>query len=105
MAMARASRVSAAPMIALRWASEAASSSDAKVELARGLGARSAARLRMTWVGLARIVLGGVRAAYGRVRGSYRHRARGSRTVARGVGMVTGAWGLEYVEYRRVRGS
>ncbi len=76
-----------------------------EVGLARGVGARTRARLRMTAVGAARVGVGAARATYGRIRGSYRHRARGCRTVARGIGMVSGAWGVRYVEYGRVKGS
>ncbi len=80
-------------------------SSRIEVRLASGAAQQVLVRLRMTGSGSARVVVGCLRAAYGRVRGSYRHQARGSRTVARGVGMVSGAWGLRYVEYRRVPGS
>jgi glycosyltransferase involved in cell wall biosynthesis len=58
-------------------------------------------RLELTAQGVARVLGGGVRLAFGAVTRSVGHRARGARTVARGLGMTTGAWGLTYVEYRR----
>jgi succinoglycan biosynthesis protein ExoM len=58
-------------------------------------------RLRLTFVGVARIVLGTTRSGFGLVTRSLRHQARGSRTAARGTGMALGAWGRVYVEYRR----
>lgn len=72
-----------------------------EVKLTRPPLARLLLRLRLTLMGLARIVLGTLRSGYGKVARSYRHQARGSRTVARGVGMAAGAWGLNYVEYKR----
>jgi succinoglycan biosynthesis protein ExoM len=63
--------------------------------------ARVATRLRLTARGLARIGLGGARVALGRVTGSDRAHARGSRMLARGRGMVSGAWGVTFHEYRR----
>jgi glycosyltransferase involved in cell wall biosynthesis len=58
-------------------------------------------RFELTLEGLARVVGGGGRLVIGEITRSIRHRARGARTLARGVGMTTGAWGLTYVEYRR----
>jgi succinoglycan biosynthesis protein ExoM len=71
------------------------------VELSRAGGPTLLTRLRLTWVGLARIVLGTARSAFGTVVRSPRHQARGSRTAARVRGMTLGAWGRVYVEYRR----
>lgn len=71
------------------------------VELAPVGPDRALARLKLTGKGLPRIVAGGARVALGTVSRSPRHQARGSRTVARGLGMVTGAWGVTYTEYRR----
>lgn len=75
------------------------------LRLADRRATRFLVRLRLTLMGLARILLGSARSGAGRVVRSYRHRARGARTVARGLGMVRGAWGHSYVEYRRVPGS
>jgi succinoglycan biosynthesis protein ExoM len=71
------------------------------VELSKGVFATLLMRLRLTFVGVARIVLGSARSTYGTVVRSPRHQARGRRTAARGVGMTLGAWGRVYVEYRR----
>lgn len=77
--------------------------SDAHVSvlLAPTWRARCGQRLRCTSRGLVRIAGGAARIALGTLRGSLRHRARGRRTLARGVGMVGGAWGWVYAEYRR----
>lgn len=58
-------------------------------------------RLDLTARGLIRIGGGAARIALGRLIGSERHDARGTRTFARGRGMVAGAWGRVYHEYRR----
>lgn len=71
------------------------------VELSKGRVPTLLTRLRLTWVGLARIVVGTARSTFGTVVRSPRHQARGSRTAARGRGMAVGAWGVVYVEYRR----
>lgn len=71
------------------------------VELEPGPLSRLGVRLRLTVLGLVRIVLGSLRTAFGTVTRSLRHQARGSRTAARGTGMVLGAWGGVYIEYRR----
>jgi succinoglycan biosynthesis protein ExoM len=52
-------------------------------------------RLLLSAQGMARIVGGAGRMAVGT------HQARGTRTLARGAGMTSGAWGYTYVEYRR----
>lgn len=63
------------------------------------------ARVRARLTGIAK---GGVRAAGGALRlvggvltRSVRHRAKGTRTLARGAGMVSGVFGYSYEEYRR----
>ena len=58
-------------------------------------------RLRLTGLGLARVAGGIGRLGLGLVTRSVRHQANGARTLARGVGMTTGAWGYTYIEYRR----
>src|SRR4029077_15296673 len=63
------------------------------VELSRSGGAPLLMRLRLTFAGVARIVLGTARSTFGTVVRSPRHQARGSRTAARGTGMTLGAWG------------
>lgn len=71
------------------------------VRLARGSSSRLRTRLEWTARGLARIAGGGLRFVVGVVRRSLADRARGLRTVARGVGMVSGSVGWVYQEYRR----
>jgi hypothetical protein len=73
------------------------------VELGTSTPARALARLRLTLLGVVRIILGGLRAAGGVVIRSPKHQGRGSKAVARGIGMATGAWGAVYEdsEYRR----
>jgi hypothetical protein len=51
--------------------------------------------------GAARIVGGSLRVALGTVTRSLVHRARGSRSVARGIGMAAGAVGYTREEYKR----
>lgn len=71
------------------------------IELADGRVERSVLRARLTVLGLARAGYGAMRAGLGLLTGSLDHRARGERAIVRGLGMVTGAWGRAYVEYRR----
>jgi GT2 family glycosyltransferase len=51
--------------------------------------------------GLVRALGGTGRIAVGAVTGSVTHRAKGTRTLARGAGMVAGAFGWSYQEYAR----
>ncbi|RKR72939.1 glycosyltransferase family 2 protein [Frondihabitans australicus] len=69
--------------------------------LAPGRGLRLPLRLRLTGKGLVRLAGGGARVVVGSVARSMGQRARGVRTIARGAGMVSGAWGHRYQEYRR----
>jgi len=71
------------------------------LELAGGPLERSVVKLRLTVLGLARAGYGTLRAAFGLASGNLGHRARGERAMVRGLGMVAGAWGGAYVEYRR----
>jgi succinoglycan biosynthesis protein ExoM len=58
-------------------------------------------RLTLTALGGVRLAGGLARTATGVVKGDLRHRAAGRKTAARGLGMLLGAWGYGYVEYRR----
>lgn len=58
-------------------------------------------RLRLTGQGAVRVVGGCGRIVLGLVGRNETHRARGTRTAARGLGMLLGAWGSAYTEYRR----
>jgi succinoglycan biosynthesis protein ExoM len=71
--------------------------------LESGSGRRALRRLDLTVSGIARIAGGAARVTWGIVARSMRHRARGTRTVLRGAGMIAGAWGYTYAEYRRSR--
>lgn len=51
--------------------------------------------------GAVRFAGGCVRVVAGILTGSLQHRARGARTIARGLGMLSGAAGYRYQEYRR----
>lgn len=62
---------------------------------------RTAIRGRYLFGGLARLGVGTARAVAGAVVGSGWHSGRGLKTAARGIGMVTGAVGLEAAEYKR----
>lgn len=62
---------------------------------------RAVLRARGTARGLLRIAGGSARILLGGARRSPSHTARGARTCARGVGMLLGAWGYSYQEYKR----
>lgn len=62
---------------------------------------RLTTRLRLTGRGSVRIVGGAARLGAGTVGRSQGQRARGQRTIARGAGMLSGAWGYVYTEYKR----
>jgi glycosyltransferase involved in cell wall biosynthesis len=64
-------------------------------------GRRAVLRLQLTALGAARIGAGGTRLLAGAVLRDVRHRANGTRTAVRGLGMLLGAWGYVYAEYRR----
>lgn len=75
----------------------------ARVELEFAVGPvqRIAARLRLTGPGALRFGGGLGRYAFGLATGTTGHRAKGLRTAARGLGMLSGAYGYVYSEYRR----
>jgi succinoglycan biosynthesis protein ExoM len=62
---------------------------------------RMARRFQLTASGLTRTAGGALRIALGVVARSRVQRARGTKTLARGLGMTSGAWGYTYHEYRR----
>jgi GT2 family glycosyltransferase len=66
-------------------------------------GALATTRTRVVWAarGLVRVLAGGARVLLGYARQSLRDRARGSRTLCRGAGMLAGAVGYAYEEYAR----
>ena len=66
---------------------------------------RSVARARAVGRGGARVLGGGVRWGVGALSGSLPNRARGLRTVSRGLGMMAGAVGYAHDEYGRRRSS
>jgi succinoglycan biosynthesis protein ExoM len=71
------------------------------LRLASGPVGRLRIRAGCVGAGLARVLGGTARAVVGTVLRSAAHQARGARTAARGWGMVTGAAGWVYQEYRR----
>jgi glycosyltransferase involved in cell wall biosynthesis len=64
-------------------------------------GRRAVVRAKLLFRGAARVVAGSLRYAAGLVTRRLVDRARGLRLVARGAGMLTGAFGLVYSEYKR----
>lgn len=58
-------------------------------------------RAVLTGRGVVRVAGGAARFAAGTVGRSMGQRARGLRTMARGAGMLSGAWGYVYSEYKR----
>lgn len=75
--------------------------SRASVVLAPTRSARLEVRIRMAMAGLVRVGAGGARVLLGAASRSVRHRARGARTAAKGIGMIAGSCGLVYTEYAR----
>lgn len=75
------------------------------IALSHGRVARVGTRARLTGSGIARIAAGGVRWMVGVLTRSMTHRARGTRTWVRGLGMVAGAWGIVFAEYARPSAS
>lgn len=69
--------------------------------LARTPTARAVARARSVVRGLPRVAFGAGRWCLGLLTGSTAHRARGLRTLVRGGGLLAGALGGVYLEYRR----
>ena len=62
---------------------------------------RALVKLRLTGRGAVRVLGGGTRLLAGLVGRSMAQRAKGQRTIARGAGMLFGAWGYVYAEYKR----
>lgn len=78
-----------------------ASSTAVDLRLAAGRRQRNRVRVRGIGAGVPRLVLGGARAGLGTVTRSRTHQARGLRSAARGLGMLTGVLGHIPEEYRR----
>lgn len=76
--------------------------SQTSIALEDSVRGRLVARVRCIARGLVRAAGGAARALVGVVTRSLRHRAKGVRTLARGFGMIAGAVGYSYEEYRRV---
>ncbi|MET0725283.1 MAG: glycosyltransferase [Leifsonia sp.] len=62
---------------------------------------RLAARCALTAAGAVRVVVGSLRWSWGRLVRSVARDASGLRTLNRGLGMMSGAWGHVYAEYKR----
>lgn len=71
------------------------------VELAAGAADRWRARAVVTGQGIARLAGGSLRMIVGLLTASLGRRVRGRRTLARGAGMVAGAYGSVFMEYAR----
>jgi len=71
------------------------------VALSSGGRERAAVRVRLTLKGGVRMLGGVAQIALAVPTRSLRRRARGLRTLRRGQGMIAGAWGRIYSEYRR----
>lgn len=71
------------------------------VKLAESRRDRALVKLRLTGRGAVRVLGGGARVVAGTVGRSMAQRAKGQRTIARGAGMLSGAWGFVYAEYKR----
>ncbi|MFZ4893548.1 glycosyltransferase family 2 protein [Plantibacter sp. Mn2098] len=89
-----------------RWAMQRAwSHGNTRITIERAFAATTAERARVrlaaAFGGLARAVLGAMRAVFGIVTGSLHHRVRGARAVSRGGGMFVGAFGVVFQEYVR----
>jgi succinoglycan biosynthesis protein ExoM len=71
------------------------------IKLSGSVAERSFVRIRLTGRGALRTVSGVAQFGIGVVSLNTARRARGLRTAARGIGMVSGAYGYVYSEYRR----
>ncbi|WP_115790094.1 glycosyltransferase family 2 protein [Arthrobacter silvisoli] len=71
------------------------------LELAENAAQKTLARGRHLASGAMRVAGGSARLLAGTVTGSMSLRARGLRTIARGTGMASGAFGYVYSEYKR----
>jgi len=71
------------------------------VKLAESRRDRALVKLRLTGRGAVRVLGGGARVVAGTLGRSMAQRAKGQRTIARGAGMLSGAWGFVYAEYKR----
>lgn len=69
------------------------------VALTSGRASRLAVRCMLTLHGGIRVAVGGLREGFGRVTRHLGHEAKGRKLLAKGLGMVAGAWGFVYNEY------
>jgi succinoglycan biosynthesis protein ExoM len=72
-----------------------------EVRLAGSFRARTLARLRQLLLGGSRLGVGGLRFGLGLLTTAPGRRAAGARNCARGLGLICGAFGIEYREYHR----
>jgi succinoglycan biosynthesis protein ExoM len=87
--------------VTLRAMSSGNSWSITSVKLETSARRRFVTRLKLTAKGGVRLLGGAARFGAGVLTRRMDQRARGVRTLARGTGMVGGAWGYKYLEYRR----
>jgi succinoglycan biosynthesis protein ExoM len=77
------------------------SASRVEVRRAGSFAARTRARIGQLLLGCSRLGAGLLRFGLGVLTRSAGKRAAGARNLARGLGLVTGTFGLEYREYQR----
>lgn len=87
--------------VVLRALSSGNSWSTVTLKLESSAARRVAVRLHLTGRGIIRVAGGSARAVLGYSTGRLTWQARGVRTAARGIGMLLGAYGYAYEEYRR----
>ena len=87
--------------VLLRAMSSGNSVSRVGLRLATGRRQRASVRLAACRDGAPRVVIGAGQWLLGTVTRAQRHQARGLRTIARGAGMIAGAFGYSYQEYKR----
>lgn len=75
--------------------------SSTSLALATGSARRTLIRLDLTRRGTIRFLGGAARMVVGVATRSLSQHARGLRTLSRGAGMISGAWGYRYQEYKR----
>jgi glycosyltransferase involved in cell wall biosynthesis len=75
--------------------------SSTSLQLAQSPAERAVVRARLSGRGAVRLGAGAARYAAGVVTRSPAHQAKGLRTLYRGAGLLSGAWGYVYQEYKR----
>lgn len=87
--------------VLLRQVRSGSTWSAVSIALAKTRSSRASLRLTLSGRGLVRIAGGSLRGIWGTLTRSAFHQAHGLRIAARGAGMLVGAWGYGYQEYKR----